>query len=153
AQAPTVDVAARALQPGELVVVSIDATDAADRVAVRAFDRTIPAYRADGGRWRALIGLDLDLKPGPYTLKIEAGDRTATREITVHSKTFPSRRLTVDPNFVTPPPSAAERIEREAQLLAATWTKSASARLWSAPFVRPVAEPANSAFGSRSVFN
>src|SRR5262249_45883680 len=55
AQAPTVDVAARALQPGELVVVSIDATDAADRVAIRAFDRTIPAYRADGGRWRALI--------------------------------------------------------------------------------------------------
>ena len=153
AQAPAIEVSARALQPGELAVVSIDPPASAQRVTVRAFDREIAAYRADDGHWRALVGLDLDLEPGSYTLTIDAGAQPATREIIVRPKTFPSRRLTVDPNFVTPPPSVADRIAREAQLLAATWTRVTPERLWTDRFVRPVAEPANSAFGSRSIFN
>src|SRR5204862_3209711 len=35
----------------------------------------------------------------------------------------------------------------------ATWQSAARQRLWSEPFVRPVDEPANSAFGTRSIFN
>src|SRR5205085_12304860 len=42
---------------------------------------------------------------------------------------------------------------REAALLADTWKASANERLWAAAFVRPVNDPANSAFGTRSVFN
>jgi murein DD-endopeptidase MepM/ murein hydrolase activator NlpD len=84
---------------------------------------------------------------------VDADARSATRDLVVRPKTFPSRRLTVDPNFVTPPPSVAERIAREARLLEATWTTVTPERLWSDRFVRPVAEPANSAFGSRSIFN
>jgi murein DD-endopeptidase MepM/ murein hydrolase activator NlpD len=71
----------------------------------------------------------------------------------VKPKTFKTRRLTVDPDFVTPPPSAEARIEADAKLLAQTWTSSAPERLWSAPFTRPVNDPANSAFGTRSIFN
>jgi murein DD-endopeptidase MepM/ murein hydrolase activator NlpD len=71
----------------------------------------------------------------------------------VRPKAFRTRRLTVDPDFVTPPPSAAERIARDARLLQATWASSAPERLWTGSFVAPVGEPANSAFGSRSVFN
>jgi murein DD-endopeptidase MepM/ murein hydrolase activator NlpD len=46
-----------------------------------------------------------------------------------------------------------ERIQRENALLQQVYASSDAARLWSAPFVRPVPQEANSAFGTRSVFN
>ena len=66
---------------------------------------------------------------------------------------FPTRRLTVDPAFVSPPPSARERIAREAALMTDTWRHPSADRLWRDTFVAPVDDAANSAFGTRSVFN
>jgi len=149
----SVDVAARAIQPGELVVVTIAAPRSVGPVTVRAFDRTTAAFAVDDAHWRALVGLDLDVKAGTYTLTVDASGERATRDLVVLPKTFPSRRLTVDPDFVTPPPSAEARIASDARLLEATWRSSSGERLWTDPFVRPVAEPANSAFGTRSIFN
>src|SRR5206468_4903971 len=45
------------------------------------------------------------------------------------------------------------RIDREAALLATIWQSPAPARLWTGAFVRPVPQEANSAFGTRSIFN
>ena len=56
----------RSLQPGELVVLSIALPEASGTIRVRAFDRDVAAY-PDGERaWRALVGIDLDVKPGTY---------------------------------------------------------------------------------------
>ncbi|HXG55749.1 MAG TPA: M23 family metallopeptidase, partial [Vicinamibacterales bacterium] len=49
--------------------------------------------------------------------------------------------------------SEQPRIAREAALLSSTWNSSSANRLWTTPFVRPVPHEANSAFGTRSVFN
>jgi murein DD-endopeptidase MepM/ murein hydrolase activator NlpD len=46
-----------------------------------------------------------------------------------------------------------ERINRENALLQHAYAGSEPARLWKGPFLRPVPQPANSAFGTRSVFN
>jgi murein DD-endopeptidase MepM/ murein hydrolase activator NlpD len=100
-----------------------------------------------------LIGLDLDVAPGTYPVRIQFGTAVATHNLVVAAKTFRTRRLKVDEGFVTPPPSAAERIAADSRLLSATWRTSAPTRLWTAPFARPVAEPSNSAFGTRSIFN
>jgi murein DD-endopeptidase MepM/ murein hydrolase activator NlpD len=122
-------------------------------VQVRAFDRDWPSY-ADGARtWRVLIGVDLDVRPGSYRVTIVAGTESATETLSVVPRQFPTRKLTVDPAFVTPPPEVIPRIEAESRQLAAIWESSPRTRLWDAPFVRPVADPANSAFGTRSVFN
>jgi murein DD-endopeptidase MepM/ murein hydrolase activator NlpD len=148
-----VDLRARALQPGELVVVTISAPEPADRVRVSAFDRDVVALRVAPGRWRALVGIDLDAKPGNYPMTVEAGSLRAARELVVRPKTFRTRRLTVNPDFVTPPPSVAERIKKEAELLRAAWDGSPPTALWAQPFTRPVRDAANSAFGTRSIFN
>jgi len=66
---------------------------------------------------------------------------------------FRTRRLTVNEAFVTPPASEQARIDREAALLNSVWNASAPERLWAAAFVRPVPQEANSAFGTRSIFN
>jgi murein DD-endopeptidase MepM/ murein hydrolase activator NlpD len=65
---------------------------------------------------------------------------------------FRTRTLTVDPAFVTPPESAAERIAQDARDLDAIYARSTPTPGFGA-FVRPVPQAANSAFGSRSVFN
>jgi murein DD-endopeptidase MepM/ murein hydrolase activator NlpD len=143
----------RALQPGELVVLNV-AAPGASSVRVRAFGSDVPGMPAGTGRWRALIGIDLDRKPGTYAVAVtsDAGEH-AVYELVVAPRRFPTRRLTVNPDFVTPPESERPRIEREAALLASVYRASAAEALWQGPFARPVPQPANSAFGTRSIFN
>lgn len=144
---------ARSIRPGELVVLRIVPAAESDHVQVRAFDRDIPAFRVGDRTWEALVGIDLDVRPGPYAVNVTAGTAHTVHDLVVERRTFPTRRLNVDEAFVTPPASEQARIDREAALLAATWKAPSPERLWSGPFVRPVAEPANSAFGTRSIFN
>jgi murein DD-endopeptidase MepM/ murein hydrolase activator NlpD len=152
-----IDISARSrsLQPGELVVLSIAGPASGDPVRVRAFDRDVFAYSAGDHEWRALVGIDLDVTPGTYAVTVDAGSppEHGVYNLVVARRTFPTRRLTVDEAFVTPPASEAERIAREARLLESVWGAPPGERRWSAPFVRPVSQPANSAFGTRSIFN
>jgi len=145
----------RAMQPGELVVLSIDGPQRSDTVRVRAFNRDVAAYPAGDREWRALVGIDLDVKAGTHTVTVDAGTppRRATYALVVTPRSFRTRRLTVDENFVTPPPAEEARIAREARLLESIWASPPGERRWSGPFLRPVPHDANSAFGTRSIFN
>ena len=147
----------RSLQPGELVVVSIALTDASDHLRVRAFDHDVVAYTVGDRAWRAIVGIDLDVKPGTYAVTVESGNDAnrarASYDLVVKPRVFRTRRRTVNEAFVTPPPSEQGRIDREAKLLAGVWNAPAAERLWTDPFVRPVPQDANSAFGTRSIFN
>ncbi len=152
-----VTAAARAIQPGELVVLTIRTKGTLDSVRLTAFRTELPAFRADAHSWRALVGVDLDAKPGTHVVSISARSGGApvsiTYNLSVRPKRFPTRRLTVSDSFVNPPPGVQERIDRDSRELAETWKHSAMERLWALPFARPVAAEANSAFGTRSVFN
>ena len=153
----SVAAAARSIQPGELVVLTISAKGDLDSVRLSAFGTEIPAFRLDAHRWRALVGVDLDASAKTHVVAISARSSGApvstTYGLAVKPKHFPTRHLKVDEAFVTPPPAMQERIDRESHELAETWTRSAAERLWSLPFARAVPTEANSAFGSRSVFN
>lgn len=153
----TVTAAARSIQPGELVVLTISAKGELDSVRLVAFGAEIPAFRVDAHRWRSLVGVDLDVAVKRHVVTISArsdGESVSTTwELAVRAKRFPTRHLTVDDAFVNPPPALRERIERESRELAETWTRSSAERLWALPFARPVPTEANSAFGTRSVFN
>jgi murein DD-endopeptidase MepM/ murein hydrolase activator NlpD len=72
----------------------------------------------------------------------------------VKAKTFNTRRLTVDPDFVNPPASEAARIERETAAVAAAWAGNSGPNpVRELAFILPVPHKANSAFGTRSIFN
>jgi murein DD-endopeptidase MepM/ murein hydrolase activator NlpD len=149
----TISARSRSVQPGELVVLSIAGPQDTEPVHVRVFDRDAAVYRDADGGWRALVGIDLDVKPGAYRVTVAAGDAHAGYDLVVRPRVFRTRRLTVNEAFVTPPPSEQARIDREAALLASVWAAPAPERLWTEPFVRPVPQDANSAFGTRSLFN
>ena len=149
--------AARALQPGELVVVTVTVSGEPTGVAVSLFGRAIPAAKIADGEWQALIGIDLDQPSGTFPLTAEARVASAVyrdvQSLVVQPKQFGTRRLTVAPDFVNPPPATLARINREAAHLREVYARSESERLWRAPFVRPVPGAANAAFGVRSIFN
>jgi murein DD-endopeptidase MepM/ murein hydrolase activator NlpD len=153
----TIAAAARAIQPGELVILSIATPAAVERLRVRAFDRDAAAFRVGPRSWRALIGIDLDAAAGVHVVTVEgqsAAQRTRTTyDLRVRPHAFPTRRLSVDDAFVNPPAATEARIQQEAAALQRIWKTSSAERLWSGPFVRPVPGEANSRFGTRSVFN
>jgi murein DD-endopeptidase MepM/ murein hydrolase activator NlpD len=155
-QSLRVSVQARAIQPGELVVLTVTAVEPVAAIRASAFDRLLPAYAVDPTTWRVLAAIDLDVKPGRHTVSIEADGATAervTHTLAVTAKQFGTRTLTVNPAFVNPPESARQRIREESELLARVFASLSRDRLWRGAFVRPVPHQANSAFGRRSVFN
>ena len=153
----TITEAARSLQPGEVVVLTIDTETRADTMHVRAFNRDMPAIRVDPLQWRALVGIDLDVTAGRYPIAVEAVADSkilrATHVLAVRPRRFPTRTLRVDEAFVNPPPSVSGRIAREARELEELWQHSPRTSRWSDGFIRPVPNPANSRFGTRSIYN
>ncbi len=135
-----VAVASRAMQPGELVVFTARVDGTPVDVTVDLFGRRAQAFLMGDGRWRALVGIDLDQAPGAYVATVEArlssGTAHVTREIVVKPKLFPTRTLRVSPDFVNPPASARERIERDSAFLREVYRSSGPARLWMQSFIR-----------------
>jgi murein DD-endopeptidase MepM/ murein hydrolase activator NlpD len=157
ATAPDISLTARArsVRPGELVVLTIRTRPAVETIAVQAFGKDLHPYPVDAATWRVLVGIDVSTTPGSYSVRVTAnrGEAEAVHRLRVVPRAFRTRTLKVDPAFVTPPPEVAERIARESRMLTDLWATSTSDRLWTGSFVRPVPHEANSAFGSRSIFN
>jgi murein DD-endopeptidase MepM/ murein hydrolase activator NlpD len=162
AQAPipaamVVTASRQSARPGDLVLLTITTRAAASSLRARAFDRELLPFAAGARRWRVLVGVDLETSPGTYAVSIEAdgsaGVDTAAYKLVVAPRTFRTRTLTVDDAYVNPPATTVERINREAAELNELWAASNPAKLWDGPFIRPVPDPANSAFGTRSILN
>ena len=154
AETPTIQLEARAYQPGELVVLTIPTTAAPAAIRVRAFGHNVPVFQTGSGTCGALIGIDLDVLPGNQNVTIDLPDGNhVVKTITVTRRRFPTRQLRVDPDFVIPPPTVEARIAHEARELAAIWTTPSAERLWTGAFERPVPGEATSSFGTRSIFN
>lgn len=149
----TITTRSRAVAPGEIVIVTISSPVPIPAPTVRAFDQQLPALAVNDRTWRVLVGIDIDVATGQHPVTIVSGADRLTHTLTVVPKQFPTRRLTVDDAFVNPPESVQQRIKEESALVQAIWKSSAPDVLWKGPFVRPVPQSANSAFGTRSVFN
>jgi murein DD-endopeptidase MepM/ murein hydrolase activator NlpD len=143
------------LQPGSVLLLTITGEGTLAAVRVRAFGRELSPFPLDSRTWQVLVGIDLDVKPGSYPVEIEGADpgTKITYPLAVKARRFPTRTLTVDPDLVTPPPQEMARIAREAERLRRLWAGPAGPRLWDGPFIRPVPDPANSSFGTRSIYN
>ena len=157
---------ARAVQPGEVVILEVAASEPPVSIVADVFGSTVrfypsePETTADSDRtvWRALVGIDLETATGDHTVTIRATSPIdsivdTSYTLTVEPKEFPTRRLTVAPNYVNPPVETMERIQREVVLQREIFTTSSPDRLWGGGFLRPVSEASSSSFGRRSVFN
>jgi len=149
---------ARALQPGELAVLTVQAPAMIEAGVADVFGKTFPLFRvSEDNGYEGLIGLDLNLDPGTYTLKVHGRMKGEPFEVsealTVKAKKFPVRRITVDEKFANPPQSVMQRIEREQALVNGILSKTTPRRYWTGTFARPVPGAASSSFGKRSIVN
>ncbi len=152
---------ARSVQPGEIIRFHLAGATSLERVEAGMFQKTFPFYGAsasDDGEWHGLVGIDLDVDAGVYTLTVRGSENgeevlKLTREITVHPKKFPTRRLTVSKKYVNPAADVLERIRQESNKVRRIFASVSSERLWDGSFLAPVPGRPNSSFGKRSILN
>ncbi len=150
---------ARSLQPGEVVLLTVGSRRPLHGVRVGAFKRSFPCFETGGPmEWSALIGIDLDTKPGRYVVRVTGLDAEGKAvavdyPMRVASKKFATRALTVDERYVSPPREALDRIQQESERVRAIFDARSPERYWSGPFVLPVPGRPISEFGKRSVYN
>ena len=119
----------------------------------------IPFYPAGTNSFAAIIGADVDAKPGLSKLVLKASNRAGASvdrviPFKVKARAFRTESFNVPPGFDEVSPETVEEIRREQAAFARAFEVSAPERLWEAPFERPVPQEASaSSFGSRRVIN
>lgn len=149
---------ARAVQPGEVVLLSVESPVPLESVTATAFLRAVSFYPVSDDRtWQGLVGIDLETAAGRHDVVIRArtagGEVEALHVLPVAAKTFPTRELRVDPKFVTPPSDEMARIQKESRRVRAIYAAASAERFWDGAFERPVPGRSTSSFGRRSVLN
>jgi hypothetical protein len=121
-------------------------------------NRPLTFFPYAGGH-AALMGLDLDTKPGVHAWRLAALEpgldpRVLSGKISVLPRKFREQRLTVPPGMADLDPETEQRAVAEGQRLQMLYRTISPERLWRGPFVRPVAgtEPP-SGFGARRIIN
>jgi murein DD-endopeptidase MepM/ murein hydrolase activator NlpD len=149
---------ARSLQPGEVVLLTVSGVQDLRKLEAVAFGKHFPCSSTAEKNWECLVGIDLETKPGAYTVAVQgqgAGTASVHTEyrLNVKPKVFPERRLSVDEKFVTPPPETLERIRKESERVREAMAPVSPERLWDGPFRVPVPGEPISSFGKRSILN
>ena len=110
------------------------------------------------GSFIALLGVDLEEKPGPVHIAIEArGKNGENREkgitLRIRERSFPREKISVPPSFDRVDEATRRRIDREQEQLSRLWAISSPRRWWEGPFLAPVPGGITSPFGLRRIVN
>ena len=122
-------------------------------------DREIVFFPSEQGRaWYALAGVDVETKPGNYTLELEAtfpDGKTIRQErtVTVLPALYKTEKLRVPERFVQPDPETLRRIDAEKEIKNAAFAHEMPAPEWSGDFHPPIDTAVSESFGTRRTFN
>ena len=150
-----VSLAPATIRPGDVVRITIENAGAGEHVSAHVLGQDVTLeYDARDQKWRGLLGVDLDTRPGSYSIVIQHSPTSSPATHTLHivPRQFPIRRLKVAPEFVDPPPETLEQIARDSKALAEAYAR-VSPRRWSGAFGLPVTGKPSSNFGTRSYYN
>jgi len=143
---------------GELAEVNLSGGDIAAVEGMLGHEK-IFFYANGASTFSAIVGADVDAKPGTAKFLLKATDR-AGRELRavvpfkIKAKVFHKEFFSVPPGFDQMTPENLEAIRREQAAFNEAFALSVPERLWDAPFVRPVPQDASaSSFGSRRIIN
>jgi murein DD-endopeptidase MepM/ murein hydrolase activator NlpD len=119
---------------------------------------TIPFYRNPKGDYTALVGADLETRPGLMTLTVKGTTSTgAQREsqvtLRIKAKAFKKESFSVASEFDQLSPETLERIRHDQEQFSSAFVSSTPERLWEGAFVLPISSEVTSPFGYRRVIN
>jgi Peptidase family M23 len=120
----------------------------------------LPFWQADAGRMdHALLGIDLERKPGKYDVRISGTlpgtvPLTCSATVDVGAGKFAIERLKVAPGFVELSPDDGARAVKESEHMHAILARVTPEPLWTGRFRFPLAgKPRGHNFGRRRVLN
>ena len=101
------------------------------------------------------IGADLTTRPGRYKLKLSRADKNHEHiiPISVLSRDYGVRRLTLPKEMVELDPRTLKRVMEEIRTVKALFARPAGYSLWGGRWIRPVPGMVVSSFGRRSIIN
>jgi murein DD-endopeptidase MepM/ murein hydrolase activator NlpD len=159
AKGPVIGLRYRSLGPGEAIVATLENGKGVRRAVFHFRGRDYDLENVDAaGKALVFIGLDLGMPPGTYPLTVTV-ERTGgakellRRDIVVEAKEFPSKKLWVKEDFAVPPKAVEERIAREAELVAAVYSRITPRWLGRGDFILPHEGKAFPNFGQRRIYN
>jgi murein DD-endopeptidase MepM/ murein hydrolase activator NlpD len=134
--------------PGGVAVIPVaSAKTVAPQVAFRG-KRTLVVR--ENGKWVALVGLPLSLKPGQYDLSVS----NAVKKFRVVNKKYPEQHVTIkDPRKVEPNPDDMERINSEQPKIDIAKNTFRETPEVDVKLQLPADGPLSSRFGLRRIFN
>jgi murein DD-endopeptidase MepM/ murein hydrolase activator NlpD len=146
---------------GSLLLIEVKSTKPLGEVEGDWGGRSIPFWRetASETQRKGLIGVDLEMAPGKYELKVtgqRAGgvEMSCSAMVTVRKGRFATEKLQVEKQFVEPNPDQIKRADEERQKLRDIFDRVTPERLWDGKFRIPVDGVTTGAnFGKRRILN
>ena len=144
-------------QPGAVLLLQV--AGAPPDLRLEWDGRSLPVFPSAGG-WAALVGLDLDVRPGPIAWRVtrpsaaKNGGALAAGAVTVRARTFPTQPLTLPKGMVDLDGPTLARVAAERDELKAALAAGAPERLWRGAFRAPLegGQPTGG-YGLRRVIN
>ena len=116
------------------------------------------ASGVQNGTYEGLLGIDLNIRPAAYEIKLLAtdGEGKVYRSglwLKVKRADFKTQRLSLPSPMVDLDAETLERVDREEKRLKALFQGFREERLWGGPFVHPVPGEVTTGFGLRRIIN
>lgn len=140
--------------PGGVVVIPLGNVTGNTHTPQTWLDDRPVLVTADHDKWYAVVGLPLNITPGPHQLRIKIGDITKEQDFTVNSKEYPEQHITLkDKSKVELSARDEARAIREIakiKKLKLHWRDVQNPQM---AFIYPVKGELSSGFGLRRFFN
>jgi murein DD-endopeptidase MepM/ murein hydrolase activator NlpD len=142
---------------GDIVAIKIPGAGLA-AVEGRMGKATVPFHRSANGYYTALVGADLEAKPGVMTLTVKGTTTSGTEHnsqvtLRIKPKSFKKESFSVASEFDQLSPETLERIRHDQEQFSSAFMRSTPERLWEGAFVLPISSEVTSPFGYRRVIN
>lgn len=139
------------VRPGDAVLLRVRAPAGAP-VEGAVADRPLRFWEHGGERW-ALAALPIETPPGPLAVVLDLAGAPSAARLEVVEPGFPAKTLRVAPRFVTPPPSARARIQRDRAAFARAYDRPFAPPLFAVRFAWPHPGEHGGRYGDQRVFN
>jgi hypothetical protein len=142
---------------GEVLLVSVPVGEKVKSVDGRLLNRRIPFFKAAGGKYVALVGLDLMDEPGNHELVVDIEGGRVRRHLSynmliIHAK-YPVQHLTLPKDKVDLDEDNLARVKLEQDQVKSVLEAISQQRYWTETFIQPVQGPSTGAFGRLRVIN
>lgn len=145
---------------GQVLLLRVSGIEKATHLSGAFGDQALSFFSSpDGQGFAALVGVDLEERPGRRSLQLDLMDALGNRyrgyrTVDVAKAKFPIQRLTMPKELVELDAETMKRVEQEVERLKAVWADPTPEKLWRGSFTLPVNRGRRpSGFGARRIIN